>query len=167
MQKWTIWCELYCGARNPKRQFVESMGKEELDAKMLFNECSRVLQSYKNFRLDVPTSINVIKIRAPPKGGGRSRKVIGFLGYLKSKKSVISARQNNDVLYCARSILVAKAMADNMPIKNLKERKQFTRCDCRNTKQYEEALKLHQSAGVPPRACFDRWRFKISRSFHS
>lgn len=96
------------------------MKKDDLNAEMFFNECCRVLQSYETFSINHPMSINVIKIDALLSGTSRGRRIIGFNEYLKSKKSVISVRDDGDGLCFAPSLVLGKAVVDNMPSKKPK-----------------------------------------------
>ncbi len=122
----------------------------------------RVVQSHQEFRLNESVTIDIVHVGMPegsgkrkrdtidleslPKGRGkRKRDTVDMESYLKSKRSVIRIRDNDD-LCLARALVVAIAKADGD-----KRYKQLA--NHRKPSQKKAACELHEKAGVPFGPC--------------
>ena len=121
------------------------MAPGRLTTERILAEFERVIQSNKEFRLNDTVEINVIHVSMPTGGKGTKCSEVNLEKHLKKKKSIISIR-NEDELFMARALVVAKAKFDNDP------QDRHIRMSNRPL-QTRLAQELHQNAGVPFGPC--------------
>ena len=115
----------------------------------LLENLSRMLNSNENFQMDDTFHLSFVHVRAGPYGGGKKRKYLP--GHQSStrlkvvKKTVVAIPQTDANLCCARALVTAWAKAENHP--------QWRAFQRGRPLQLQEALELHQRAGVRPGPC--------------
>ena len=129
---------------------MKTARKAEFNLEMFFNELVKVLNSYQEFRLDQPIQINVKRIMAGPKAGGRPSKLrneILLERILSAKRCIISV--SADGLCFGRALAIAKALADGV---NITHPRYWATLRQKRTKgvQFKEASALYEQAQVLP-----------------
>ena len=115
----------------------------------LLENLSRMLNSNENFQMDDTFHLSFVHVGAGPYGGGKKRKYLP--GHQSStrlkvvKKTVVAIPQTDANLCCARALVTAWAKAENHP--------QWRAFQRGRPLQLQEALELHQRAGVRPGPC--------------
>ena len=122
----------------------------DLRAREIMQQISRVLNSNKQFRLDDSFSLHISHIRDPGRGSEnkRIRKAsLALEKLLDLKKSVVKIK-SKDELCCARAIVTMKAYCDlgsrHTHYRSLQQGRPV---------QGKEARALHRDAGVPEGPC--------------
>ena len=122
----------------------------DLRAREIMQQISRMLNSNEQFRLDDSFSLHISHIRDPGRGAGKNRLRKGYMvmdKLLDTKKSVVKIK-NDDELCCARAIVTMKAYCDfgsrHTEYDSLKRGLPV---------QERKAKELHREAGVPEGPC--------------
>jgi len=106
---------------------------------------SSILNSNESFQFDDLFHTEITVVETPSRGSGRmSVKAKSIESLIRKKKSVVRIN-NNDELCCARSIIVAKAKADNNP--------QYKTIKRGTLIQTKLAQQLHKASNVPQGPC--------------
>ena len=115
----------------------------------LFHRLAQALNSNEQFEMDDSFQVSITQVHHAPQGTGKPRR--GKPGHptmqllTTNKRSVIQIK-NNDELYCARALVVAKARLDQHP-------KEKAIREGKGPLQRTLALDLHQEAKAPFGAC--------------
>ena len=122
----------------------------DLRAREIMQQISRMLNSNEQFRLDDSFSLHISHLRDPGRGAGKNRVRKGYMALeklLDTKKSVVKIK-NDDELCCARAIVIMKAYCDfgsrHTEYDSLKRGLPV---------QAQQARDLHRQAGVPEGPC--------------
>ena len=114
----------------------------------LFHRLAQALNSNEQFEMDDSFQLSITQVHHAPQGTGRPRR--GKPGHptmqmLTAKKNSVIRIQNDDELYCARALVVAKARLDQHPKwESIRKGKPLQRT---------LALDLHHEAKVPLGPC--------------
>ncbi len=84
------------------------MPVSKLTPERVYSQIERVVQSHQEFRLNESVVVDIVHVEMPRGSGKRKRDTIDLESYLKSKRSVVRIR-NNDDLCLARALVVAIA----------------------------------------------------------
>ena len=132
------------------RMRVREWTDNDLRAREIMQQISRMLNSNEQFRLDDSFSLHISHIRDPGQGAGNQRIRKGSMALeklLDLKKSVIKIK-NDDELCCARAIVTMKAYCDfgsrHPEYDSLRRGRPI---------QERHARDLHRQAGVPEGPC--------------
>ena len=132
------------------RMRVREWTDNDLRAREIMQQISRMLNSNEQFRLDDSFSLHISHIRDPGQGAGNQRIRKGSMALeklLDLKKSVIKIK-NEDELCCARPIVTMKAYCDfgsrHAEYDSLRRGRPI---------QERQARDLHRQAGVPEGPC--------------
>ncbi len=117
------------------------MPVSKLTPERVYSQIERVVQSHQEFRLDQSVTVDVVHVEMPKGKGKRKRSDIDLKGYLKSKGSVITIK-NDDDLCLARALVVAVAKASGD-----KRYKQLVKHD--RPVQGKAARELHEKRVYP------------------
>ena len=136
----------YHSTRMRVREWIDN----DLRAREIMQQISRMLNSNEQFRLDDSFSLHISHIRDPGRGAGHNRIRKGCMALeklLDLKKSVIKIK-NDDELCCARAIVTMKAYCDfgsrHAEYDSLRRGRPI---------QERQARDLHRQAGVPEGPC--------------
>ncbi len=121
------------------------MPVSKLTPERVYSQIERVVQSHQEFRLNESVVVDVVHVEMPEGRGKRKRSDVDLGGYLKTKGSVITIR-NDDDLCLARALVVAIAKASGA------KRYKYL-ADHRRPMQRKAARELHEKAGVPFGPC--------------
>ena len=121
------------------------MPVSELTPERVYSQIERVVQSHQEFRLNGSVVVDIVHVEMPEGEGKRKRRDINLESHLKSKGSVITIK-NNDDLCLSRALVVAIAKASGD-----KRYKQLVKHD--RPVQGKAARELHEKAGVPFGPC--------------
>ncbi len=121
------------------------MPVSKLTPERVYSQIERVVQSHQEFRLNGSVVVDIVHVEMPEGEGKRKRGDIDLGSHLKSKGSVITIK-NNDDLCLSRALVVAIAKASGD-----KRYKQLARHD--RPVQEKAARELHEKAGVPFGPC--------------
>ena len=116
-------------------------------ARQILHQITKMLNSNENFDADDSLQLDVTHITMPRPGSGKRKWRFGTDNYdtlLKTKRSIITIN-NRDEYCCARALVVAKAMADDDPMKISIRKGRLI--------QKERAIALQEDARVPPGPC--------------
>ena len=136
----------YHSSRMRVREWIDN----DLRAREIIQQISRMLNSNEQFRLDDSFSLHISHIRDPGRGAGNNRIRKGYMAMeklLDTKKSVIKIN-NDDELCCARAIVTMKAYCDlgsrHPEYISLRRGKPI---------QGQQARQLHRDTNVPEGPC--------------
>ena len=116
-----------------------------LPARRVWDMMSAILNSNESFQFDDSFHTEITVVETPSRGSGRmSVKAKSIESLIRKKKSVVQIK-NNDEPCCARSIIVAKAKADNNP--------QYETIKRGTVMQTNLARQLHKASDVPQGPC--------------
>ena len=123
--------------------------RDEGHVARILENLSRMLNSNENFQMDDTFHLSFVHVCAGPYGGGKKRKYLpghqSFTRLKVVKRSVIAIPQTDANLCCAQALVTARAHVENHP-----KWRSFQRG---YPLQLQEALELHQKAGVRPGPC--------------
>ncbi len=121
------------------------MPVSRLTPERVYSQIERVVQSHQEFRLNESVVVDIVHVEMPEGRGKRKRSDIDLGSYLRSKGSVITIR-NDDDLCLARALVVAIAKASG-------DKRYKHLADHRRPIQGKAARELHEKAGVPFGPC--------------
>ncbi len=121
------------------------MPVSKLTPERVYSQIERVVQSHQEFRLNESVVVDVVHVEMPEGRGKRKRSGIDLRNHLKSKGSVITIK-NDDDLCLSRALVVAIAKASGD-----KRYKQLVKHN--RPVQGKAARELHEKAGVPLGPC--------------
>jgi len=129
---------------------VREWTNNDLRAREIMQQISRMLNSNEQFQLDDTFSLHISHIRDPGRGSGkqRLRKASSALDILLDLKKSVIKINNEDKLCCARALVTMQAYCDlgsrHPEYVNLRRGKPA---------QERRAKELHRAAGVPEGPC--------------
>ena len=136
----------YHSSRMRVREWINN----DLRAREIMQQISRMLNSNEQFRLDDSFSLHISQIRDPGRGAGNKRIRKGSMALdklLDLRKSVIKIN-NDDELCCTRAIVTMKAYCDFGS-----RHPEYVSLRRGRPVQERQARQLHREAGVPEGPC--------------
>ncbi len=121
------------------------MPVSKLTPERVYSQIERVVQSHQEFRLNESVVVDVVHVEMPEGRGKRKRSDIDLRSHLKSKGSVITI-ENDDDLCLSRALVVAIAKASG-------DKRYKHLANHRRPAQGKAARELHEKAGVPFGPC--------------
>ena len=116
-----------------------------LTPERVYAQIERVVQSNQDFVLDDSVIVDIVHVDMPLGSGSIKRHHVNLFDHLKSKKSIVTIR-NSDDMCLARALIVAIAKIEKDP-------KYWLIQDSRSALQKKKAKELHEKAEVPLGQC--------------